>query len=134
MAETGNIPRLDCAVDATMSVIEGRWKATILCKLIMKGTFRFNQLMREMDGVSPRILTKQLREMERDGLVTRTVYPEVPPRVEYSITSRGATLGPILAAMAQWSLANVFPKKIVAIDDRVVKFCEDSANSFATRP
>lgn len=112
-------PRLDCAVDATMSVIEGRWKATILCKLMTKGPFRFNQLMKDMDGVSPRILTKQLREMEEDGLVNRTVYPEVPPRVEYSITPKGASLGPILVAMANWSLNNMFPKMVI-LDDGMI--------------
>jgi Predicted transcriptional regulators len=115
MSDIGNKPRLDCAVDATMSVIEGRWKATILCKLIMKGTLRFNQLMKEMSGVSPRILTKQLREMERDGLVIREVFPEVPPRVEYTITPRGKGLAPILTAMAQWGIRNMMPT-MVAIE------------------
>jgi Predicted transcriptional regulators len=113
MSDIGNKPRLDCAVDATMSVIEGRWKATILCKLMMKGTLRFNQLMKEMSGVSPRILTKQLREMERDGLIVREVFPEVPPRVEYTITSRGKGLAPILTAMAQWGIRNMMPAMIV---------------------
>ena len=116
MSDIGNKPRLDCAVDATMSIIEGRWKATILCKLITKGTLRFNQMMKEMSGVSPRILTKQLREMERDGLVTREVFPEVPPRVEYTITAKGKGLGPILVAMAQWGIRNMMPSVITISD------------------
>lgn len=119
MQEDGRTPRLDCAVDAAMSVIEGRWKATILCKLIRKGAFRFNRLLREMEGVSPRMLTKQLREMERDGLVSRTVFPEVPPRVEYSITPKGETLGPILETLARWGLENAFPA-LVRMDGDIV--------------
>lgn len=133
VTENKMMPRLDCAVDATMSVIEGRWKATILCKLMQKGTFRFNQLMKEMDGVSPRILTKQLRELERDGLVIRTVFPEVPPKVEYTITEKGMSLAPILQAMAKWSLVNMFPKKLVEIDESITRFHEETQNVSATR-
>ena len=106
-------PRMNCAVDATMSVIEGRWKTVILCKLYKNGPMRFNQLMREIDGVSPRILTKQLKEMESDGIVKRTSYPEIPPRVEYSITEKGMSLGPILIAMADWGLQNMFSNRVV---------------------
>ena len=105
-------PRMNCAVDATMSVIEGRWKTVILCKLYKNGPMRFNQLMREIDGVSPRILTKQLKEMESDGIVKRTSYPEIPPRVEYSITEKGLSLAPILKAMADWGLQNMFSNRV----------------------
>jgi len=100
-------PRIDCAIDAAMAVIEGRWKATILCKLHVKGALRFNQLMKELEIVSPRILTKQLREMENDGLVIRTIKAEVPVCVEYSISERGKTLLPALKVLAVWGIENV---------------------------
>ena len=112
MPDTIITPRMNCAVDATMSVIEGRWKTVILCKLYMNGPMRFNQLMKEIDGVSPRILTKQLKEMEADGVIKRTSYPEIPPRVEYSITERGLSLGPILKAMADWGIKNMFSNRV----------------------
>lgn len=130
MSEIGNKPRMDCAVDAAMSIIEGRWKATILCKLILKGTFRFNQLIKEMDGVSPRILTKQLRELERDGLITRKEYQEIPPRVEYSITPLGRSLGPILSTLAQWGLKNMF-SNVVKMDDDIVLITPKSTKATA---
>ena len=106
------MPRANCAVDATMSVIEGRWKTVILCKLHVNGPMRFNQLMKSIDGVSPRILTKQLKEMESDGIIRRTSYQEIPPRVEYSLTDKGESLGPILKAMAEWGLRNMFPNRV----------------------
>ena len=112
MSDNGITPRMNCAVDATMSVIEGRWKTVILCKLYMNGPMRFNQLMRSIDGVSPRILTKQLKEMESDGIILRTSYPEIPPRVEYSVTERGESLVPVLKAMADWGLRNMFQNRV----------------------
>ena len=112
MSDNGVTPRMNCAVDATMSVIEGRWKTVILCKLYKNGPMRFNQLMKDIDGISPRILTKQLKEMEADGVIKRTSYPEIPPRVEYSITERGESLAPILKAMAEWGLKNMFSNRV----------------------
>ena len=117
MAEKAMAPGMNCAVDATMSVIEGRWKTVILCKLHNLGPLRFNQLMKEIEGISPRILTKQLKEMEADGIICRTSYPEIPPRVEYSITEKGRSLGPILMAMADWGLKNVFTNRIALDPD-----------------
>ena len=117
MPENGIVPRMNCAVDATMSVIEGRWKTVILCKLYQNGPMRFNQLMKDIDGISPRILTKQLKEMESDGIVKRTSYPEIPPKVEYSITEKGLSLGPILKAMADWGLQNMFPNRVSFDED-----------------
>ncbi|MDY0293926.1 MAG: helix-turn-helix domain-containing protein [Candidatus Methanomethylophilaceae archaeon] len=114
---------MDCAIDATMSVIEGRWKSVILCKLAVKGRMRFSHLMKELDGISPRMLTKQLREMEEDRLVIREVYPEVPVRVEYSLAPRGQSLMPALRALADWGLRNMLPNRVafeesVEIPDR----------------
>ncbi len=102
------MPRMDCAVDAAMSVLEGRWKSTILCVLAKWGPKRFNQLVKAIEGVSPRMLTKQLKEMEKDGIVERRAYLEVPPRVEYSITEKGMSLAPVLEALAKWGRENMF--------------------------
>jgi DNA-binding HxlR family transcriptional regulator len=98
-----------------MSIIEGRWKAVILCNLYHKKKMRFNQLLRDIEGVSPRMLTKQLKELERDGLIAREAYHEIPPRVEYSLTQKGLSIVPVLSGLAQWGLANLF-RSIVTID------------------
>ena len=112
MDDKAMMPRMNCAVDATMSVIEGRWKTVILCKLLTNGPMRFNQLMKSIDGVSPRILTKQLKELESDGIIRRISYQEIPPRVEYSVTEKGESLAPILKAMADWGLQNMFHNRV----------------------
>jgi DNA-binding HxlR family transcriptional regulator len=91
----------DCPVQVTLDVIGGRWKALALYHL-RGGTRRFNELRRLMPGVTQRMLTATLRELERDGVVRREVFPEVPPRVEYTMTERGESLRPILDAMAAW--------------------------------
>jgi DNA-binding HxlR family transcriptional regulator len=93
----------DCAVDLTVGVIGGRWKVLILQSLF-RGTQRFSELQREIDGITSKMLTQQLRDLERDGILTRTVHPEVPPRVEYTLTERGRTLWPVLQAMHAWGV------------------------------
>ena len=118
MDEKPGMLRMNCAIDATMSVIEGRWKTVILCKLYKNGPMRFNQLMKSIDGISPRILTKQLKELESDGIISRFSYQEIPPRVEYSITEKGMSLGPIMLAMADWGLQNMFQNR-VAFDPEI---------------
>lgn len=90
-----------CPVELTLRVIGGRWKVLILRELA-KGTRRFNELHRALAGVTQKMLAQQLREMERHGLILRKVYPQVPPKVEYSLTDSGKSLKPILAAMHQW--------------------------------
>jgi DNA-binding HxlR family transcriptional regulator len=90
-----------CPVEATLDVIGGRWKGVILYHL-MKGTLRFNALRRQLPNVTQRMLTLQLRELERDGLVRRTVYAEVPPKVEYDLTESGRSLEPLIHAMRAW--------------------------------
>jgi DNA-binding HxlR family transcriptional regulator len=90
-----------CAVEATLGVIGGRWKAAVLFQL-SSGTKRFGQLKKLLPNVTQRMLTLQLRELEEDGLVRRTVYAEVPPRVEYDLTAWGHSLEPILQAMCEW--------------------------------
>lgn len=90
-----------CGVEITLNLVGGKWKGVILWHLCQK-TLRFSQLRRRTNGVTQKMLTQQLRELERDGLVHREVYPEVPPKVEYSLTDKGRTLEPILTLMCQW--------------------------------
>lgn len=91
-----------CSVEAALSVIGGKWKGTILYRLHTDGTLRFNQIRRILPDVSQRTLTAQLRALEADGIISRTVYPEVPPRVEYRLTDYGKTLAPVLLALKAW--------------------------------
>ncbi|MEO1211154.1 MAG: helix-turn-helix domain-containing protein [Cyanobacteria bacterium J06638_20] len=93
--------RLTCAVETTLDIIGGRWKVLILHELL-KGVRRFNELHRALNGVTQKMLTQQLRELEDAGIVHREVYPQVPPKVEYSLTALGRTLEPILDAMHNW--------------------------------
>lgn len=89
-----------CPVETTLSLIGGKYKALILWHL-SAGTLRFSQLQKAVTA-TPRMLTLQLRELENDGLISRTVYPEVPPRVEYAMTDLGRSLMPILTAIRDW--------------------------------
>jgi DNA-binding HxlR family transcriptional regulator len=97
-----------CAVERTLSLIDGKWKIVILYKLL-RGTLRFNELRRLIPNVTQRMLTHQLRELEADGLIVRTVYAQVPPRVEYSLSARGWTLEPVLMALKSWGDMNLLP-------------------------
>lgn len=93
---------VSCPVEITLGVISGRWKVMIIHQLL-EGTKRFNQLHRELSGITHRTLTKQLREMEANGLIVRHDYGEIPPRVEYSLSPLGMTLKDILMAMHVWA-------------------------------
>jgi DNA-binding HxlR family transcriptional regulator len=93
--------RLSCPVEATLEVIGGRWKVLILREL-MPGVRRFNELHRSLHGITQKMLTQQLRELEADDLIHREVYLQVPPKVEYSLTQTGKTLMPVLKAMHEW--------------------------------
>ena len=93
-----------CPVETTLTLISDKWKVLILRDL-MQGTKRFGELKKSIGSVSQKVLTAQLREMEQSGLLTRTVYPEVPPRVEYTLTDLGYSLKPILDAMWNWGEA-----------------------------
>ena len=90
-----------CGVEAALDVIGGKWKPLILWAL-GDNVLRFGELQKGLPGVNAKMLTKQLRELELDGVISRTVYPEVPPRVEYSITDFGRTLIPILRELCVW--------------------------------
>lgn len=93
--------KYSCPVEATLGVIGGKWKPLILWQL-KEDILRYNSLQQTIPGISPKMLTKQLRELEEDGLVRRKMYPEIPPRVEYSLTDFGKTVIPVLEALAQW--------------------------------
>ena len=96
-----NLPA--CPVEVTLMLISDRWKVLILRDLL-SGTKRFGELKKSIGSISQKVLTSNLRSMEEDGLLTRKVYAEVPPRVEYTLTELGKILQPILLAMQQWGL------------------------------
>lgn len=100
--------QLNCPVESTLRVIEGRWKVLILYYLL-PGTKRFNELHRLLKDVSHRTLTRQLRELERDGIVERKVHAQIPPRVDYSLTKLGESIRPVLKALHDWGQS--FPGK-----------------------
>ena len=97
---------MKCPVKTTLKIIGGRWKVIIIHQL-MDGTKRFSELKRAIDGITQKMLTQQLRELERDGVVERKVYPQVPPKVEYSLTHLGRSLKPILEAMHEWGVKHM---------------------------
>ncbi len=90
-----------CPAETAISLLGSKWKLLILRELF-KGMRRFGELSRNVPGISQKMLTQQLRQMEEDGLVNRKIYPEVPPRVEYSLTEIGSSLKPVLDAMHKW--------------------------------
>lgn len=92
---------VSCPMGVAIRVLGGKWKLAILWRLL-RGTVRFNELERLLGGITHKTLAQQLKEMETDGLVARKVYPEVPPRVEYSLTATGRSLTPLLDAMCVW--------------------------------
>ena len=102
-AEAENHSRLTCEVETTLDVIGGRWKVLIIRELIA-GVKRFGELQRSVNGITQKMLTQQLREMEEDGIIHREVYAQIPPKVEYSLTSLGESLKPILYAMHEWGV------------------------------
>ena len=91
-----------CPAETTIEVIGGRWKVPVVWHLFA-GTMRFSELRRSLPGCTPKMLTQQLRELEADGIVTRKVYAQVPPKVEYSLTERGQSLRPVVNAMCGWA-------------------------------
>ncbi len=94
----------ECPVATTVTLIGSKWKLLIIRNLLAR-PWRFNALKKDLDGISQKVLTDNLRSMEEDGLILRTVYPEVPLRVEYSLSSLGESLKPILDSMADWGNA-----------------------------
>lgn len=90
-----------CPVATTVELIGSKWKLLIIRNLLVR-PWRFNELKKDLEGISQKVLTDNLRSLESDGIITRTVYPEVPPRVEYALSELGETLKPILDSMAEW--------------------------------
>ena len=91
----------DCPVATTLQLIGNKWKILILRNLQSR-PWRFNEMLRSIPGISQKVLTDNLRALERDGIITRTVYPEVPPRVEYALSDVGESMRPIIRAMEVW--------------------------------
>ena len=91
----------DCPVATTVQLIGNKWKLLIIRNLLSR-PWRFNELQRNLEGISQKVLTDSLRSMEADGIITRTVYPEVPPRVEYALSELGESMRPILDSMQAW--------------------------------
>ncbi len=94
----------ECPVATTVALIGSKWKLLIIRNLLQR-PWRFNELKRDLEGISQKVLTDSLRSMESDGLITRTVFPEVPPRVEYALSELGQSLKPILDSMVDWGNA-----------------------------
>ncbi|MDO5376911.1 MAG: helix-turn-helix domain-containing protein [Clostridia bacterium] len=91
----------ECPVATTVQLIGNKWKLLILRNLLAR-PWRFNEMLKSIPGISQKVLTDNLRSLEKDGVVTRTVYPEVPPRVEYALSELGESMRPIIAAMESW--------------------------------
>ena len=92
-----------CPVATTVQMVGSKWKLLILRNLLAR-PWRFNELRKNLEGISQKVLTDSLRSMEEDGIITRTVYPEAPPRVEYSLSELGQSMRPIIKAMEQWGI------------------------------
>lgn len=91
----------ECQVVRALSILGGKWKLPLI-KRLTKGTRRYNELYRDLEGITQRMLTKQLRELEQDGVINRKVYPEIPPKVEYSLTSAGQDLQQVIKELEKW--------------------------------
>lgn len=91
-----------CAVEAAIGILDGKWKSIILWHLLTEHTLRFSEIRKRIPNVTQRMLTNQLRELEEDGIIHRQVYPQVPPKVEYSLTPLGMSLREILMALKAW--------------------------------
>lgn len=95
-----------CPVEYTLSVIGGKWKPIILYHLSTAGIMRYGEIRKSMPAITHKMLSMQLKELEADGLVLRTEYPQVPPKVEYELTEKGTTLMPVFQAMSEWGQLN----------------------------
>jgi DNA-binding HxlR family transcriptional regulator len=99
-----------CPAETTLGVIGGKWKLLILRELFA-GASRFGELRRRLSGISEKILAQHLRELESDGIIARKIYPEIPPKVEYSLTASAKTLGPIINGLHEWGLQHSSGKR-----------------------
>jgi len=106
-AEAVTDPELACPISPVVDIVFSRWTTPILWSLHTFGRQRFVELERRIKGITPKVLTQRLRQLERDGLVVRTYHPEVPPRVEYEISELGGSLAPLFAHLTEWATANL---------------------------
>lgn len=113
-----DISRYNCCIDAAMSVIEGRWKGTIICMLAKDGPLRFSELQKNIGEITSRILTKQLKELEEDGMVMRTVQSDGKVKVYYSLTQRGNSVIPVLECLARWGRDQMIQVIVPAISEQ----------------
>lgn len=115
--------RYNLGIEATLEIIGGKWKSLIIC-LLMSGVKRTSELQRKIPGISQKVLIQQLRELEKDGLVRRYVYQQMPPKVEYSLTEYGVTANKIVEVMCTWGKENIKMRQqqgeeIVLLEDEV---------------
>ncbi|QMW04665.1 winged helix-turn-helix transcriptional regulator [Spirosoma foliorum] len=101
----------ECPITATIDVIGGKWKPPIIW-LLLKGPMRFGELHKTIPGMALKVLSRQLKELEADGIVVRRAYPEVPPRVEYSLSEKGETLRAVMFMLSDWSRKNILGEKV----------------------
>lgn len=124
-----NSNRSDClskeGILATLNVVGGKWKPLILFILLHEGTKRFGELRRQLPHVTQGMLATQLRELERDGLVKRKVYQEIPPKVEYKLSAHGMTLGSVLSDMCTWGFHHLEYKATLASQDSAKRLDAD---------
>lgn len=99
----------ECPITATIDVIGGKWKPPIIW-LLMNGPMRFGELSKTMPGIALKVLSRHLKELESDGIIIRTAYPEVPPRVEYSLSEKGESLRGIMVQLSEWSRENIMAR------------------------
>ena len=103
----------ECPISASISVIGGKWKPIIIW-VLMEKPLRFGELHKTIEGVALKVLSRQLKELAEDGIVNRKAYPEVPPRVEYSLSEKGKSLSIIMNSLADWSRDNILGQNIIA--------------------
>jgi DNA-binding HxlR family transcriptional regulator len=96
-------PVAPCPIEPVVDLVFGRWTSHVLWTLVQSGRLRFTELQGHIPGITPKVLTERLRQLERDGLIARTYHREIPPRVEYEITALGQTLVPVFQTLTQWS-------------------------------
>lgn len=95
-----------CSITYTLSIVSSKWKWLLLYKLFQNGVQRYGEIKRSIPPITHKMLSQQLKELEEEGLINRKEYPQMPPKVEYSLTDKGATLIPVLELMSQWGAAN----------------------------
>lgn len=102
----------ECPFRQTLETLEGKWKFAIIYELLKKDSYRFKELERQIEGITPRMLIKELKALEKSDIIFRKQYPTIPPKVEYSLTKHGTTLEPIMTVMSNWGKVHLNRKKV----------------------